>query len=492
MAFDDLPAFLKYAADEGQLVRVSAEVNADEELAAIAQHVGHAQGGWAPVLLFERVQGSKFPVVTHLLSSTERFLKALGTPTFDAAVGRVVQAFTPRFAGAEGWLESLKTSGGRDGGRVLPKTLRIGLCQQIVKLGKDVSLAELPVPKCWPGESGPSITAGVVHLTPLEGTSRHVGLYSAEVIAPDALLLHWHASEQPQRMAAAFLKAGRQMPVAISLGGDPLIPCIASLPLPEFLDPYLFAGLLRGESINLVKGRSVELEVPAEAEIVIEGYIDPVEPAGTGTLANAMGYLDRNERLPLMRVTGITHRANPVFPMLLRGAPPCEELVHAQLTERLLLPVAKMLAPEIVDLHLPLAGHAERILFVSINKSAPMQGKRVMNTLWGLPVFSRAKLIVVVDGDVDLRQPDAVWQRVATHVHPQRDCVQAEGPAGMDDHAAPIRGIGSRLGLDATVKLASEGHPRRWPAACKVSPEVAEKIRANWSSYALGEFPKPQ
>jgi 4-hydroxy-3-polyprenylbenzoate decarboxylase len=374
---------------------------------------------------------------------------------------------------------------------VLPKTLRIGLCQQIVKLGKDVSLSELPIPHCWPGESGPTMTSGVVHVAPLAASARHVGLCPVEAAGPDTLLLHWHSSDVPQTYFEGYLKSGRQMPVSISLGGDPLIPYVASLPLPDYLDPYLFAGLLRGGSVNLVKGRSVELEVPAEAEIIVEGYIDPVEPTGVGTVANGAGYLSRNERLPLMRVTGITHRANPVFPMLLRSAPPCEEHVHAQLTERLLLPLARLLAPEIVDLHLPLAGHADQILFASINKTSPMQGRRVMNVLWGLPVLSQVKLLVVVDADVDIRQPDAVWQRMSTHVHPQRDAVDADGPAGTDDHAAPVRGAGSKLGLDATAKLASEGHPRRWPSACTVSAEMAETILDKWTAYGLGEFPGP-
>lgn len=486
MPFDELSSFLSDAADAGELVRIPVEVDPVFELAAVADRAGRQCSGWPPVLLFERVRGSRMPVVTHLVSAPGRLLKLLGTTTFDEAVSRLQAAFTPRFTLPDSWLESLRVfPGPQEASRLAPRVVRSGLSQQIVKLGKDVDLTELPIPQSWPGETGRTITAGQVQVQALDGQQRQVGLFAAEVSGRDSLILHCAAQDRAQLILAEFIAAGRQMPVAIALGGDPLLCYSASLPLPPQVDHFLFTGLLREENVNLVRGRTVELDVPAEAEIIIEGYVDPVEPTASSTAANPTGYLTAANHLPAMRVTAITHRANPVFPTFIRGTPPCEEHTFARLTERLLLPILKLIDGDILDVHFPEAGCYRRTAFVALKKSSPLQARRAMNALWGLPVLAMTKMLIVVDADVDLRNVNQVWQRVSTHVHPQRDVIMVEGLTDVDDHAAPVPGLGSKIGIDATRKSAAEGHSRAWPGHAGPSAEMEQLLQSRWPEYGV-------
>jgi 4-hydroxy-3-polyprenylbenzoate decarboxylase len=353
-------------------------------------------------------------------------------------------------------------------------------------MGRDVDLADLPVPRSWPGEASPVITAGQVFTRhPVTGV-RNVGLYPLEVRDHNTLAIHWTPHHDGWRNYNEHRRLGRPMPVAVALGGDPLLTYAASAPLPADTDECVFANFLRGRPIELVKCRSIDLEAPAEAEFILEGMIDvaaPLEQAGP--IAAGTGYYTLPDALPMINVTAITHRSNPVFPAMIAGTPPMEDFWLGKATERIFLPFVKLFVPEIVDMHVPGSGAFRNLLFVSIRKDYPQQARRVMHALWGLKGLLTTKILVVVDDSVDVHDEDRVWFQVGANVHPGRDVVFCEGPTHFDDHAAPVHGMGHKMGLDATPKLPEEGHPRSWPEMLAMPAEIQERIEQRWDEYGL-------
>jgi 4-hydroxy-3-polyprenylbenzoate decarboxylase len=455
MAFDELTQFLQSAADADELLRLEEPVNARYELAAVAERLGRTLAGRGPLLLFENVTGQSMPVVTNLLGHRPRLLRALGVTDLDEAVSRLTNLFHP-LAGPRNWTDALKSGTAGDGSRFAPRVVRRGLCQQVVKLGRDLSLDALPIPHCWDRETNRTLTAGQTVLAGLDGR-RHLGGDTAEVVDAETLLLHWTAQDEGARIFREFQQANRQMPVAVALGGDPLLEYVAGLPLPRGIDPWLFAGVLRNENVNLVRARSVELDVPAEAELVLEGYIDPVPPTGTGRVANRIGFVTKNQNLPLVRLTAITHRANPIFPVTIRSSEYRDDAACAELTERLLLALLKMLIPQVHALCLPACGSQRQAVFVSLNDDHPDTVQQVRHAIGSLPVLSLAKWIVLVDAAVDLRDPDAVWRDVCRYADLTRDVALDRGASDPCDPLTADDGTGRKLVIDATRRSLSTG-----------------------------------
>ena len=484
MPHDFVSDFLAKLQDAGELVRVAAPVDAALELAAITDRAAKSPEG-GPAILFESVKNSSMPVVANLLGSRRRLCLALGVDSLDQA-----SAMMDRMLNGEassGWLDALKlTATLSPSNRVAPRVIKTAVCQQVVKLGRDVNLWDLPIPRCWPDEANPTLTAAQTLTRHPTTGAEHWGSYPLQVVGPREIVPHWHRQHEGHRHWQTAVRERKQLPVAMSLGGDPLLTLMAAAPLPVGVDRGLFGGHLRGASLDLVKGRSVELDVPAGAEIIIEGYIDhAAAPQMAPPIASGSGHYSLPEELPVIQVTAITHRANPVLPVVVAGRPPCEESWISLALERLFLPMVRRLIPEVIDWHQPFAGAGRHLLFVSICKESPQQARRVLSALRGLNHFGQSKLIVVVDADVNVQHEAEVWFAVGSHAHPGRDYVFHEGPTFMDDHAAPLRGIGHAVGIDATRKLPDEGHPRAWPPALQHPDELLARVQERWSELGM-------
>ncbi|MEX0701840.1 MAG: UbiD family decarboxylase [Planctomycetales bacterium] len=484
MAYDDLGDFLSRLEDDRELVRIAAEVDPVHELAEITARIARAPDG-GPAVLFESVAGSEFPVVANLLGCPARLCRLMNAASFDEVAERLAARLKPDVSGS--WLDALKMV--PQLGRMAsapPRLVKTGACQQVVEMGRDVDLRRLPVPHAWPGESARTITAGQVVTRDPETGGRDVALTPLALRDERSLHVHWDVQQDGWRNFEAHRRGGQQMPVAVALGGDPLLVFAAHAPLPPGADACLLAGLLREKPVELVRCRTAELEVPAAAEIVIEGYVDPA--AGlerAGPIAAATGFHSLPEEVPVMHVTAVTRRANPVFPALIRARPPSEEHCLERLAARCLRPFVRMLVPEVVDLHFPPAGAGRNLLFVSVRKRYPHQARKVMNAVWALDALSAAKIVVVVDADADVSDEEEVWFRVGAHAHPGRDVAFWQGATHMADHAAPIRGLGHKLGIDATRKLADEGHSRPWPEELRMSEEVRDRVHRRWGEFGL-------
>ncbi len=489
MASDHLTDWLAQWHDVRELVRVSAEVDPMYEIAAITDRARIEQGGSA--LLFEHVRGHSFPVVTNLLGSPRRLASALGVPTFERLSQRI-----------DDWLSMSLPRGVLDTWKLLPRmaelgqwpptVVKTGLCQQVVKLGRDVNLAELPALTMWPGDAAPTITWGQVHSQSpkttegIDDTRRIVSVVPLEVRGRDGLLIHGEESSELWSLLAEYRSRGQQMPVAVVLGGDPVLSVAAWAPLPARTDSLVFAGFLRNRAVELVAARSIPLTVPASAEIVIEGFIDPQTAfESAGPISRETGFFGPSESLPLLRVTAMTHRANPVFPAMIPGPAPGESQWLDRACERLLLPIARLWIPELVDWRLPFSGASRHVVFASIHKTFAQQARRVLHALWALPKISTAKMLVIVDEEVDLRDENSVWASVAAHMAPSRDLVLWDGPADPLDHATAIRGVGRKLGIDATRKWSGEGDASRIAQPLRWTAEITQQLQTRWPEFGL-------
>lgn len=489
MASDHLADWLAQWHDVRELVRVSAEVSADYEIAAITDRLRTEQGG--PALLFDRVRGQSMPVVTNLLGSPRRLAAAFGVSSLETLSQRI-----------DDWLSLALPRGKLDTWKLLPRlaelsqwpptVVKTGLCQQVVKLGRDVNLAELPALTMWPGDAAPTVTWGQLLTTSPNDAGdggevrRQVCVVPLEVRGRDGLLIHGDETSELWATLAEYRSRSQQMPVAVVLGGDPITAVASWAPLPGRTDPLVFAGFLRNRPVELVAARSVPLTVPASAEIVIEGFVDPQAPLESADpIGRETGFFGPIESVPMLRVTAITHRANPVFPAMVPGAAPSESHWLDRACERLLLPLARLWVPELVDWRRPFVGASRHVVFASIRKTFPQQARKVMHALWSLPRVATAKMLVVVDDDVDVRDENAVWSSVASHADPARDLVLWDGPADPLDHATAIRGVGRKLGLDATRKLPNETDSSRSAQPLRWTAEIEQQLQARWPEFGL-------
>ncbi len=484
MAYDQLADFLAELDDDGELMRVSSPVNANLEIAAITERVCKQKNG-GPALLFEKVTGHSSPVVTNLLGSTARICKALRADSVADVVGRFTGLVDKELP--SDWFNGLKLLPRLSQlTKVPPKTVRTGACQQVVKMGRDIRLTEFPFLQHGSLELRPSIHVAQVHTVDANTGNRAVGLYPLELRDAQSFFIHWNEHDVGWKHWQTYQQAEQQMPIAISLGGDPLASLVARLPLPVGVDSHLLTGFIRGRNVDLVRARSLEMEVPADAEIVLEGMVDPAQgQENGGPVALSTGHYSIPGPATVVQISALTHRANPVLPAMVVGKPPMELHRLNLAVQQLLLPFTRLFIPEVVDFHWPAHGVAKNMVFVSIRKEYPQQARKVMNALWSLSELSFSKFVIVVDDDVDVHDEQQVWFRVGANAHPGRDTMFCEGPTSMSDHAAPLRGVGHKLGIDATRKLPEEGHEREWPEEVTIPTEVQEQINQRWSEYGL-------
>jgi 4-hydroxy-3-polyprenylbenzoate decarboxylase len=339
------------------------------------------------------------------------------------------------------------------------------------------TLANLPILKCWPLDGGRFITLPCVVTKDPDTGERNVGMYRIQIYDSQTTGMHWQLQKVGARHGRRYYETGTRMPVSIFLGGDPMLPFAATAPLPDGVDEFLLAGYLRKKSVELVKCETNDLEIPASSDFVIEGYVDPTEPLRSeGPFGDHTGFYTLPEPYPVFHVTAITHRKNAIYPATIVGIPPMEDFYMGGASVKLFLPIFKMNFPEIVDIALPAEGVFHNLVFVSIKKTYPMQAYKIMHGLWGMGQMMFTKYLVVVDDDVDVHNTSEVLFRLCSNTDPQRDSIFTRGPADVLDHATSEIGIGSKLGIDATRKLAGEGFKRSWPPLLRMDPAVEAAI----------------
>ncbi|HEY3920561.1 MAG TPA: menaquinone biosynthesis decarboxylase [Gaiellaceae bacterium] len=481
MPASDLREWIALLEREGELVRVGAEVDPHLEVTEIVTRTVRANG---PALLFEHPKGSDHPLLVNQFGTERRMCLALGVARLDdaaATLAEVLEMQPPQGLGEKlRGLKQLKSIADSP-----PRTVRSGACQEIVLRGDEVDLGRLPVQTCWPGDAGPFITLpAVITRDPRDGR-RNVGMYRMQVLGPRATAMHWQLHKDGR---ADYVAGDGRMEVAVALGLDPITAYAASAPLPKHIDELMFAGLLRGEAVDVVKGVTVDLEVPASAEIVLEGYVERGELVDEGPFGDHTGYYTPTERFPVFNVTAMTMRRDAIYPSIVVGKPPQEDAWLGKATERIFLPAVRATVPEIVDYDLPVAGAFHNCCIVSIRKAYPGHARKVMHAIWGLGMLSLTKTVIVVDAHVDVHDYGQVTFYAGANVDPARDVVLSEGPADHLDHATTCQFTSGKLGIDATAKGPAEG-AREWPPEIEMSDEVRGLVDRRWAEYGLGTAP---
>lgn len=525
MGFSDLQSFVAELEHRGQLRRIAAPVDSILEISAVADRVMKApspeglagapetdpvhgaQGGVA--LLFENVKGSRVPVLINAYGSYARVRLALGCDDLEALADRVQQLIKPEVPTS--LLEKMKMIPELVKLATFPpKVVKRGICQEVIHTD-DANLLDLPILQCWPrdGERSPDlvssrvlpeeagglpdspcgtgrfITLAGIYTRHPETNERNVGMYRVQVFNERLAAMHWHMHHDGARHHRAYVARREPMPLAIVLGGESVLPYAATCPLPPSVSELLFAGFLNGGGIELVPCQTIPMEVPANAEIVIEGWVDPVETLVEGPFGDHTGFYSLADHYPAFRVTAITHRVDPIYPATIVGKPPMEDYYLGKATERIFLPLLRMIAPDILDYHLPRFGAFHNCAFVKIRKEYPYQARRLMHAIWGAGQMSFTKFIIVVDEHVNVHDEQEVLFQVGANVDPRRDTVIVDGPLDILDHAAPAEGAGSKMGIDATRKWPGEGIVRRWPPELEMSAEIKALIATRWSEYGL-------
>ncbi len=485
MAYRNLSAFLEALEREGELVRVRAEVSPHLEISEIADR---AVKGGGPALLFEKVRGSTMPVAINLFASRSRMRKALELSSFEEWDRRLEFFLDPK--PPEGLLDKLKAVPRfTELASVFPKTVRSGPCQEVVATGDEVDLRALPVLTCWPKDAGPFITMPLVVTKDSSTGKTNVGMYRMQVFDRRTTGMHWQKHKDGAGQARGYEREGRRMEVAAAIGCDPATVFSAVAPLPPGVSEFLFAGFVRGEGVPLVPAKTVDLLVPAEAEIVLEGYVDPSERRTEGPFGDHTGFYSLEDEFPVFHVTAVTRRRDPVYLTTIVGRPPMEDGYLGEAVERLFLPLVRKTIPEIVDMWLPVEGIFHNLMIVSIDKRYPGHARKTMHAIWGTGQMMFTKTIVVVDKDVLLRRgPEIVW-RALTAIDPERDLEFVRGPVDELDFASRFPCYGSKVGIDATRKWKGEGFDRPWPPEILMSEEVRRRVDDLWPSLRIS-FPR--
>jgi len=470
----DLRSWIDLLKREGELVEVEAEVDPYLEVTEIVDRVVKSGG---PALLFRTVRGASHPLLINQFGTERRMCLAFGEESLDAVAGKLEDVL--EMQPPQGLVEKVKGLGKlKQLADSMPKTVSRGACQEVVL---EPNLDLLPIQHCWPGDPAPFLTLPAVITRDPRTGQRNVGMYRMQKIDARTTFMHWQIHKDG---AADWRGMGDRLDVAVALGCDPITTYSASAPLPKHIDELMLAGFFRGEPVELVGAKTVDLEVPANAEIVLEGYIEQGELGTEGPFGDHTGYYSPEEPFPIFHLTAMTMRRDAIYPSIVVGAPPQEDAWLGKATERIFLPAVRMTVPEIVDYDLPVAGAFHNCVIVSIRKAFPGHARKVMNAIWGLGMLSLSKSVVVVDEWVDVHDYEQVFFAVGANVDPKRDVVLGEGPLDQLDHAAAAFCYGGKIGIDATHKLEAEGG-RPWPERIEMSAEVRELVDRRWTEYGL-------
>jgi 4-hydroxy-3-polyprenylbenzoate decarboxylase len=482
VAYRDLRDFLRTLEKKDELVRVSNEVDPVLEITEITDRAVKAAG---PALLFERPKGSKIPVVTNLVGSERRMNLALEVDSLEEVAERVHSFLDVK--SPQGILEKVKMLPKlAEIGSFFPKSVRSGECQEVVR-ADGFSLFDLPVLQCWPQDGGRYVTWPLVITKNPETGKRNVGTYRMQVFDERSTGMHW----QTQKHGAEHYRSARaknshgKLEVAVAIGADPATCFAGILPIPPDLDEFVFSGFMRRDPVELVTCKTVDLEVPANAEIVLEGYVLLNELRTEGPFGDHTGFYSLEGQYPVFHITAITHRKEPVYLTTVVGPPPQEDYFIGHAIERIFMPVMRMQHPEIVDVAMPAEGIFQNLMIVSIKKSYPGHARKVMNAIWSLGQAMFTKVIVVVDHDVNVQDSrEVVWKALCA-IDPERDIQFVLGPVDTLDHAARLQDFGSKMGIDATRKWKEEGFAGRWPDEIKMDAATKARVDSIWKHLKL-------
>ncbi|MCS7062962.1 MAG: menaquinone biosynthesis decarboxylase [Methylacidiphilales bacterium] len=483
MAYGSLADFVRVLEERGELIRISDPVSTHLEITALADREMKSKDGGKALLIEKPVlrdgKISQFPVLINAFGSHRRTALSIGQESIEPVVSQVAyllkakppQTFTQAWELLRNGINLIHTR---------PTRVRTGPCKEVIHLaGKDASfdLHKLPILHCWPKDGGPFITLPNVYTVDPDTGTRNIGMYRMQVFDGWTTAMHWQIHKVAARHGKRYYETGTRMPVAVCLGGDPVLTFAATAPMPDGLDELLLAGFLRKKSIPLVQCETIELEVPAESDFVIEGYIDPKEPLrDEGPFGDHTGFYTPVDQYPAFHVTAITHRRDAIYPATIVGRPPMEDFYLGTASVKLFLPVFQLNFPEIVDMALPAEGVFHNLVFVSIRKQYPWQAYKVMHGLWGMGQMMFAKIIVVVDAHVNVHDTSEVLFYLCANVDPQRDTIFVKNPSDALDHAPSLVNMGSHLGIDATRKLPAEGYNRPWPEEIRMPEEVCKRV----------------
>jgi len=507
MAYESFRDWVDALDAAGELIRIKEPVATELEITEIADREMKKPGG-GKALLFEKptINGvvSPFPVAINTLGSHKRMAMSMRANSVDDVaneLGALMKAKPPTSMREAMKLLSLAI----DLRHAKPKTVSTGPCKDVIHKfdapitrtepwppAPDItgpiaprtshfapSLRDLPILKCWPLDGGRFLTLPCVVTRDPDTGERNLGMYRIQIYDDHTTGMHWQLQKVAARHGRRYYETGQRMPVTIFLGGDPMFPFAATAPLPDGLDEFLLAGYLRKKSVEMVKCETNDLEVPANADFVIEGYIDPQEPLRMeGPFGDHTGYYTLPEPYPVFHITAITHRKDAVYPATIVGIPPMEDFYMGGASVKLFLPIFKMNFPEIVDIALPAEGVFHNLVFVSIKKTYPLQAFKIMHGLWGMGQMMFTKYIIVVDADVNVHNTSEVLFHLCANTDPQRDSIFTKGPSDVLDHATSEIAMGSKLGIDATKKIPGEGFKRPWPPLLKMDASIKSKIDA--------------
>jgi len=487
VGYKDLRAFVERLEREKELRRITVEVDPVLEITEIAERAVRAGG---PALLFEKPKGSRVPLLINALGSERRINLALEVDEVGEIADRIRGMLD--FQSPQGLFEKIKMLPKlAELGSFFPKTVRSGACKEVIKK-ENFSLFDFPILKCWPQDAGRFITWPLVITKNPETGKRNVGVYRMQVYDERTTGMHW----QTQKHGAEHFRRARmknpdgRIEVAVAIGTDPATCLAGILPIPPDLDEFMFAGFLRRDPVEMVRAETVDIEVPANSEIVLEGYVNLNEMRTEGPFGDHTGFYSLEGEYPVFHVTCVTHRRDPIYMTTIVGPPPQEDFWMGHAVERIFLPVMKMQYPEIVDVAMPAEGIFHNLMIVAIRKSYPGHARKIMNAIWSLGQAMFTKVIVVVDHDVDIQNPrEVVWKTLCA-LDPERDIQFVMGPVDSLDHAARIQDFGSKMGVDATRKWASEGFVRPWPDEIVMDSAISSKIDGLWDSLGLPKYPR--
>ena len=484
MAYRDLREFVADLEQRHLLRRISEEVDANLEITEITDRVSKMTGEKNVALLFENVKGYDMPVLMNAFGSYERMAMALGVEKLDDIADEIREFLRLPYMTAKSKFDLVSIIPKLKRAINFPKYVKDAPCQEVVM--SEPNLDKIPILNCWPKDGGAFVTLPLVFTKNPATGKRNVGMYRLQKYDSKTTGMHWHIHKNGAENFRAVKEAGgEKIEAAVAIGTDPVLTYAATAPLPKDVDEMLFAGFLRHKSVELVKCKTVDLEVPASAEIILEGYVDTNELRREGPFGDHTGYYSLADDYPVFHLTAITHRKNPIYFATVVGKPPMEDCYLAKASERIFLPLLQQMIPEVVDINMPLEGVFHDCVIVSIKKSYPMQARKVMHAFWGMGQMMNVKMIIVVDAHVNVQDLSEVWWRVYNNIDASCDLEIVKGPLDVLDHSSPMAKWGSKLGIDATKTWPEEGHSREWPDEIAMTEDIKRKVDEKWDRLGL-------
>jgi len=483
MAYDDLREFIRALEKHGELKRIPFEVDPYLEITEFADRSVKSGG---PALLFEKPKGSDVPVLINAFASMRRMEIALEVSSVEEVAAQISELLAMQKP--EGLLGKLKMLPKlAELGNIFPKTVSSGPCKDVIRRQGEFDLKYFPILHCWPQDAGRFITLPMVFSRNPDTGKRNCGCYRLQVFDGATTGMHWQTHKQGAEHYRRLRAAGgtKRMNVAVAIGADPATMYSAILPLPPDLDEMMIAGFLRGKPVEMVKCETSDLEVPANSEIVLEGYVELGELRREGPFGDHTGFYSLDDDYPVFHITCVTHRKKPVYATTIVGPPPMEDFYMGKAIERIFLPLMRLQLPEIRDISMPAEGIFHNLILVAIRKSYPGHARKVMHAIWGLGQAMFSKCIVVVDEDVDVQNSGEVAWKALNNIDPERDIQFVMGPVDSLDHSSRLPNYGSKMGIDATKKWPEEGFTRPWPDVIRMPDEVRARVAALWKKAGL-------